>query len=106
MFFEQNIHESTIAVNRFLISYAKVADRHPEFIEFNHRRGHVALAAMESHLQEHEFFAAGRYTIADIALYGYTHVAHEGNFDLGGYPAIRSWLDRVCSQPGHLPMTR
>ena len=65
MFFEQNIHESTIAVNRFLISYAKVADRHPEVIEFNHGRGHIALAAMEAHLQEHEFFVAGRYTSRD-----------------------------------------
>ncbi len=106
MFFEQNIHESTIAVNRFLISYAKVADRHPEVIRFNHRRGHSALAAMELHLQEHELFAAGRYTIADIALYAYTHVADEGNFDLGDYSAIRTWLDRVRNQPGHVPMTR
>ena len=105
MFFEQNIHESTIAVNRFLISYAKVADRYPEVIEFNHKRGHNALAAMESHLLEHEFFADGRYTIADIALYGYTHVADEGNFDLAAYPAILAWLDRVRSQPGHVPMT-
>jgi glutathione S-transferase len=105
MFFEQNIHESTIAVNRFLISYAKTADRHAEVIEFNHRRGTGALAAMEAHLQEREFFAAGRYTIADIALYAYTHVAGEGNFDLGGYAAIRAWLDRVRNQPGHVPMT-
>ena len=105
MFFEQNIHESTIAVNRFLISYAKVADRHPEVIQFNHRRGHAALAAMEAHLQEQEFFAADRYTIADIVLYGYTHVADEGDFDLGGYSAIRTWLDRVRNQPGHVPMT-
>ena len=104
MFFEQNIHESTIAVNRFIITYAREADRHPQLIEFNHRKGHVALAAMDSHLQQHEFFAAGRYTIADIALYAYTHVAEEGNFELAGYPAIRTWIDRVRQQPGHIPM--
>ena len=105
MFFEQNIHESTIAVNRFMISYGKTAEDHPEVIEYNHRRGHGALAAMEAHLQEHDFFAAGRYTIADIALYAYTHVADEGNFDLADYPAIRAWLARVRDQPGHVPMT-
>ncbi len=104
MFFEQNIHESAIAVNRFMIAYAKVAERHPEVIRFNHRRGVLALEAMQAHLGQHDFFAAGRFTIADIALYAYTHVAEEGNFDLSPYPAIGSWTERVRGQPGHVAM--
>jgi glutathione S-transferase len=60
---------------------------------------------MERHLAAHDFFAAGRYTIADIALYAYTHVAHEGGFDLRRSPEVRAWLDRVASQPGHIPIT-
>jgi glutathione S-transferase len=68
---------------------------------------------MESHLggggegdHAREFFVGGRYSIADIALYAYTHVAHEGGFDLATYPAIRQWLARVKSQPQHIPITR
>jgi glutathione S-transferase len=57
---------------------------------------------MERHLRQRPFLAAGRYTIADIALYAYTHVAHEGGFDLEQYPAIRDWLERVAAQPGHV----
>ena len=60
---------------------------------------------MEGHLAERHFFAAGRFTIADIALYAYTHVADEGDFDLGGFPAIRGWVARVASQPGHVLIT-
>jgi glutathione S-transferase len=60
---------------------------------------------MEAHLTANEFFVAGRYTIADIALYAYTHVAGEGGFDLAPYPAVRDWLARVASQPRHIPIT-
>jgi glutathione S-transferase len=59
---------------------------------------------MEKHLALHDFFAADRYTIADIALYAYTHMAHECDFDLATFPAIRAWLDRVAHEPGHVPM--
>jgi glutathione S-transferase len=69
------------------------------------RGGYRALDAMEGHLADHEFLVGERYTIADISLYAYTHVAHEGGFDLDGYPAIRAWLDRVVAQPGHAPIT-
>ena len=65
-----------------------------------------ALGAMERRLEQAPFLAADRYTLADIALYAYTHVAHEGGFDLSRYPAIRSWLQRVSDQPGHVPMDR
>jgi glutathione S-transferase len=59
---------------------------------------------MENHLEHHDFFAADRYTIADIALYGYTHIAHECGFDLTGFPAIRGWLRRVAAEPDHVAM--
>jgi glutathione S-transferase len=60
---------------------------------------------MERHLQSHAFLVAGRYTIADIALYAYTHVADEGGFELSRFPAIRAWLARVAEQPGHVAIT-
>jgi glutathione S-transferase len=60
---------------------------------------------MEHHLATRAFLVAERYTIADIGLYAYTHMAREGGFDLSGYPAIRAWLDRVAGQPGHVPIT-
>jgi len=105
MFFEQNLHEPAIAVNRFLITYARKKEELPEPIAFNHRRGVVALEAMEAHLQDQPFFAAGRYTLADIALYAYTHVAEEGEFDLSPYPAMAAWMDCVRAQPGHVPIS-
>jgi glutathione S-transferase len=67
--------------------------------------GYAALGVMEQHLARRPFFAADRYTIADIALYAYTHVAHEGGFELAKFPAVRAWLDRVRSQPGYLAMS-
>ncbi len=69
-----------------------------------HSRGHRALGVMEQHLEREPFLAAGRYTVADIALYAYTHCAADGGFDLGKYPALRAWLDRVASQPRHVPL--
>ncbi len=69
------------------------------------RWGNAALRAMDEHLRDRSFLLAERYTIADIALYAYTHVAHEGGFDLGRYPALQPWLDRVAAQPGHIRIT-
>ena len=69
-------------------------------------RGYDALGVMEGHLKSREWFVGDRYSIADIALYAYTHVADEGGFDLSNYPAIRAWLERVKSQPRHLPITQ
>ena len=68
-----------------------------------HERGYIALSVMEKYLAAQPFFP-GSYGIADIALYAYTHVAGEGDFDLGAYPATRAWLARVRTQPGHMPM--
>ena len=70
------------------------------------KASYQALSIMENHLAAKRYFVADRYTIADIALYAYTHVAHEGGFDLDPYAAIRKWLDRVAGQPGHIPITQ
>jgi glutathione S-transferase len=103
LFFEQYEHEPALAVARFWLAYSgrrqeEFADRLPE----KKAAGHRALAAMERHLEGRGYFVANGLTLADIALYAYTHVAHEGGFDLEPYPAVRSWLGRVASEPGHI----
>ena len=105
MFFEQYSHEPYVATPRFIIKHLP-ADS-PRRAELPDRliRGRAALAVMDKHLQHNPYFAAGRYTIADIALYAYTHVADEGQLDLAPYPAVRAWMGRVASQPKHIPIT-
>jgi glutathione S-transferase len=105
MFFEQYSHEPYIAVVRFWIHAGQTPGREDE-IEARRTRGYEALGVMERHLSAEPFFAGGRYSIADIALYAYTHVAHEGGFELGRFPAVRAWLARVRGQPRHVPITR
>ena len=104
MFFEQYSHEPNIAVVRFWVCFAASPGTEAE-IEARRAGGHRALAAMERELAGSEFLVGGRYSIADIALYAYTHVAEEGGFDLSGYPALRAWLERVAAQPGHVPIS-
>jgi glutathione S-transferase len=104
LFFEQYSHEPYIAVVRFWVNYAESPPPAAE-IEARRAGGYAALDAIEGHLATRQFLVAERYTIADIALYAYTHVAGEGGFDLARYPAIRSWLDRVAAQPGHIPIS-
>jgi len=104
MFFEQYSHEPNIAVVRFWVTVADVPVPGQE-LEARRRAGYEALDAMERELATREFLAADRYTIADVALYAYTHVAGEGGFSLSRYPAIRAWLDRVAEQPAHVPIT-
>jgi len=104
MFFEQYDHEPAIAVARFWLAYSGRADEVRDQIPEWQAEGNRALAAMEQHLAEREWFVGGGMTIADIALYAYTHVANQGGFDLEPYPAIRAWLERVSSQPGHVPI--
>jgi len=101
-FFEQYQHEPSIAVVRFLIAYSGQAEQHADRIREQTAAGYVALDAMERNLDGRAYLVGERYTIADISLYAYTHVAHEGGFDLGPYPAIRAWLDRVAARPGHI----
>jgi len=106
MFFEQYSHEPYVAVARFWLKYAAKEDlakkQHlvPEWQE----KGNAALGVMETHLKENDWFAGGRYSIADIALYGYTHCAAEGGYNLSDYPAVGRWLARVAAQPGHIPL--
>ncbi len=106
LFFEQCSHEPYIAVARFWLRYAPPAElekkRHlvPEW----HEKGNAALGVMQTHLAKRDWFAGGRYSIADIALYGYTHCAGEGGFDLSAFPAVSRWLDRVAAQHDHLGM--
>jgi glutathione S-transferase len=103
LFFEQYSHEPNIAVARFwAIAGITPSDGDREA---KVRGGIAALKAMEGHLADREFLVGERYSIADIALYAYTHVAPEGGFDLAGYPAINAWLERVAAQPGHILIT-
>lgn len=100
-FFEQYEHEPSVAVARFIKHYSpKPPD--PAVLAAKQREGDKALGAMEKHLASRSFFVGERYSLADISLYAYTHVAGEGGFDLGRYPAIRAWLERVAAQPGHI----
>jgi len=106
MFFEQYSHEPNIATPRFWITHrVAMTDERRIALEGKRKLGYDALRVMERRLEDRDFFVAGRYTIADIALYAYTHVAHEGGFDLGSFPAVRAWVDRVAAQPGHVPIT-
>ena len=104
MFFEQYSHEPFIATARYIIRYLGRPTAHEEMLQQKMVPGYKALDVMEQHLKGRLFFVNGRYSIADIALYGYTHVAHEGDFDLAKYPGVRAWLDRVKAQPGYVGM--
>lgn len=105
MFFEQYSHEPYIATLRSWIHLMGAAEQYQAEIEARRPRGYAALAVMETHLAAgRSYFAGERYSIADIALYAYTHVAHEGGFNLDDYPAVRAWLARVGAAPGHIGM--
>ncbi|HET7572134.1 MAG TPA: glutathione S-transferase family protein [Gaiellaceae bacterium] len=104
LFFEQYEHEPGIAVARFLLAYSGQAEQHAERIAERRRAGYRALDALERHLAEREWLVGDGMTLADISLYAYTHVADEGGFELERYPAIGRWLERVASQPGHVPI--
>ena len=101
--FEQNAHETSVAEARFILLHPELNQaRMGNILEEKQRRGHGALQVMEAHLCGHDFFAAGRYTIADMALYGYTSVAHEGGIETACYPAVRAWMARIEAQPGYV----
>jgi glutathione S-transferase len=104
MFFEQYSHEPHIAVLRFWREFSPFEPAEAE-IAAKLEGGYRALDALEGHLSSRRFLVAERYTIADMALYAYTHVAHEGGFDLTAYPSVRAWLRRVSAEPGHVPIT-
>jgi glutathione S-transferase len=104
MFFEQYSHEPYVAVARYILRYLPPDTPRRADLARLHERGYQALGVMEQHLAREPYFAAGRYTIADIALYAYTHCAADGGFDLGRVPAVQRWLDRVRREPGHVPL--
>jgi glutathione S-transferase len=105
MFFEQYSHEPFIATSRFYLHFLRDPEGHAEALAQKREPGYAALRVMEKHLAESRWMAGEAYSIADIALYAYTHVAREGGFELADFPAIRAWLDRVAGLPGYSLIT-
>ena len=103
-FFEQYSHEPYIAVARFIQFYLGLPDERLDEYRKLHKGGYKALKVMERQLQMTPYLVGEQYSIADVALYAYTHVAQQGGFDLADYPAVRAWLERVSSHPRHVPM--
>lgn len=107
MFFEQYSHEPNIATPRYWITHdIEMTDERRLALQTKRKLGYEALGVMEGRLGRNDFLVADRYTLADIVLYAYTHVAGEGGFDLTGYSAVRAWIDRVAAQPDHIPITQ
>ena len=102
--FEQYSHEPNIATVRFWL-HAGLAKGREQAIADKRKAGYAALGVMQGRLDGRRYLVGERYSIADIALYAYTHVAEEGEFDLGPFPAVRAWLARVAAEPGHIPIT-
>jgi glutathione S-transferase len=105
LFWEQYNHEPNIATSRFLLQHRDPSDERAAELARRKAPGETALALMEAHLARRDFLVGGRFSVADIALYAYTHVAGEGGFPLDPYPAIRAWLARVEAVPGFVPMS-
>ncbi len=103
-FFEQYSHEPYIATARYIALYLGLPEARRAEYESKQKGGHAALGVMQAHLASHDYFVADRFTIADVSLYAYTHVAHEGGFSLAPYPAVERWLARVATRPRHLTM--
>jgi len=102
MFFEQFSHEPNIAIARYWISILKAENDYKEQLQIKKKAGYAALDVMEQHLENSRYFVADQYSIADIALYAYTHVADEGNYDLSGYCRINEWLKRIEGQEDYI----
>ncbi len=106
LFFEQYSHEPYIATSRFWISILGKAEEYKEALNQKREPGYAALTVMEKHLTNCNFFVGERYTVADIGLFAYTHVADEGGFDLTRFPAIQAWLERVKAQPRYISIAQ
>ena len=104
MFFEQYEIEPNLAVARFWIAVLGEQEKYATELEGKWGAGNKALAAMDEHLEGREWLVGDAYSIADISLYGYTHVADEGGFELALYPNVQAWLARVAARPGHVPI--
>jgi glutathione S-transferase len=105
MFFEQYSHEPYVATPRFILKHLPADSPRRRELPERLERGRAALGVMEAHLKNNRFFVGDRYSIADIALYAYTHVAHEAQLDLTPFAALRAWLGRVAAQPRYIPIT-
>jgi len=105
MFFEQSSHEPFVATARFIVRHLPLESPRRAELPMRLEQGRSALRVMETQLEGRPFFVGGHYSIADIALYAYTHVAHEAQIDLAPYPKVRGWLERVAGQPRHVPIT-
>jgi glutathione S-transferase len=105
MFFEQYSHEPYVAVARFWKHLPSMTEEQQRQLPDRIKRGYAALDVMEKHLATRQFFVSEKYGLADIALYAYTHVAPDGDFDLSRYPAINAWMKRVAAQPNHVTIT-
>lgn len=105
MFFEQYSHEPYIATSRYWISILRKPEEYKQALEQKQPLGYAALGVMEQQLKNSPFFVGDKYTIADICLFAYTHVADEGGFDLTGFPAILDWINRVKQQQNYIGIT-
>jgi glutathione S-transferase len=104
MFFEQYNHEPNVATLRFWLAFVgeeRLNALQRTLLPGKREAGDSALRLMDEHLAGRSFFVGDRLSLADIALYAYTHVAEEGGFDLSAYPAVGAWLERVAAQPGY-----
>jgi glutathione S-transferase len=104
LFFEQYNHEPNVATSRYWLRHGLLTPAREPLFAQKRLAGYAALAVMEKHLAAQDFFVAGGYSIADIALFAYTHVADQGGFELERFPAVTAWLERVRAQPRHVPM--
>ena len=105
LFFEQYSHEPFLATSRYWISILKQPEKYRQQLEQKQKLGYAALEVMEQHLKRHNYFVEETYTIADIGLYAYTHVAEEGGFDLQKFPRILAWFERIEAHPRHILIT-
>jgi glutathione S-transferase len=106
LFFEQYNHEPNVATSRYWLRHGHLTPAREPLFAQKRLAGYAALAVMDKHLAARDFFVADRYSIADIALFAYTHVADQGGFELERFPAVTAWLERVRAQPRHVPMLR
>ncbi len=105
MFFEQHSIEPNVGAAYFWLALVKGGrDLQRHALDDWMEEGYRALRVMENHLEQHSYFVANRYSVADLALYAYAHLAHQCDYDLNPFPAIREWLGRIAGQPGHVPM--
>ena len=105
LFFEQYSHEPNIATSRFWLRHIDSNEINQDLLKQKQALGNSALAVMDRHLEDNEFLVANAYSIADIALYAYTHVADQGGFDLQSFANVRRWLGQVAAQPGYRPLS-